>query len=56
MEAELAAGRAKGENLSWEEAAKQVSLIEIQRLVKQEMTAKWPEFMAGIPSNSLKDE
>lgn len=46
----------RGEKLSPEEAEKQVSLIDIQRCIKREMQKKWPEFMASIPQNSLKEK
>ena len=35
---------------------KLVTTIEIQQLVKEEMQKKWPDFMAFIPSNSLRPE
>ena len=44
-----------GQILSPEEARKAVSLIDIQRYIKEEMSQKWPEFMGSIPSNGLKD-
>ena len=44
-----------GQILSPEEAKKRVSLIDIQRYLKEEMSQKWPEFMGSIPSNGLKD-
>ena len=46
----------KGHALTRQEARKLVSLIDIQRYLKAEMTEKWPEFMASIPSNSLREE
>ena len=46
----------KGHALTRQEARKLVSLIDIQRYLKAEMTEKWPEFMATIPSNSLREE
>ena len=46
---------AQGRILSWEEARKAVSLIDIQRYIKEEMSQKWPEFMSSIPQNGLKD-
>lgn len=49
----IAAYKAQGEDISWETAAERVSLINIQRYVKQEMAEKWPEFMGSIPSNQL---
>ena len=56
VEAVLAEARSRGEALTVEQARKQVSPIDIQRLVKQEMQQKWPEFMAGIPQNPLREE
>ena len=44
-----------GQILSPEEARKAVSLIDIQRYIKEEMSQKWPQFMGSIPSNGLKD-
>ena len=44
-----------GQILTPEEARKAVSLIDIQRYIKEEMSQKWPEFMGSIPSNGLKD-
>ena len=55
VEAVLAQARSRGENLTWNEAKKQVSLIDIQRLIKEEMKARWPQFMASIPENGLRD-
>ena len=55
VEAVIAQQKEQGVTLTAEEAKKLVSLIDIQRYLKQEMTEKWPEFMGGIPSNSLKD-
>jgi hypothetical protein len=49
----VAAYQAQGEDISRETAAERVSLINIQRYVKQEMAEKWPEFMGAIPSNQL---
>lgn len=49
----IAAYRAQGEDISYETAKERVSLINIQRYLKQEMAEKWPEFMGTIPSNSL---
>lgn len=46
----------KGVEVSFAEARKMVSPILIQRLVKEEMAQKWPEFMSAIPSNPLRDE
>ena len=46
----------KGHAVTRQEAKKLVSLIEIQRYLKAEMTEKWPEFMSSIPSNSLREE
>ena len=48
--------KAEGQTVSYEEAKKLVSPIDIQRLVKQEMTEKWPEFMSSIPSNPLQSD
>ena len=45
----------KGTNVSFEQARKMVSPILIQRLIKEEMAQKWPEFMSSIPSNPLRD-
>ena len=56
VEAVLAEARSRGEALTVEEAKKRVSTIDIQRLVKQEMQKKWPDFMAGIPQNPLKED
>ena len=47
--------QAQGRTVSYEQAKKLVSLIDIQRYIKWEMTKLWPEFMAGIPSNGLRD-
>ncbi len=55
VEAVIAQHKAQGESLSYEEARKQVSLIDIQRYLKQEMQKKWPEFMGSIQSNPLSD-
>ena len=46
----------QGHPVTRQEARKLVSLIDIQRYLKAEMTEKWPEFMATIPSNSLREE
>ena len=46
----------KGMEVSFSEARKMVSPILIQRLVKEEMAQKWPDFMSSIPSNPLRDE
>ena len=46
----------KGHAVTRQEAKKLVSLIDIQRYLKAEMTEKWPEFMSSIPSNSLREE
>ena len=56
VEAVLAEHRSRGEQISLQEAKKRVSLIDIQRCVKKEMQEKWPEFMAAIPENPLKEE
>lgn len=55
VEAVIRERSSRGETVSYDEARKLVSLIDIQRLVKEEMQKLWPEFMATIPSNSLKD-
>ena len=55
IQAAAAKYAAMGQILSPEEARKAVSLIDIQRLIKEEMSIKWPEFMGSIPSNGLKD-
>lgn len=49
----LAAYRAQGDEISREDAKKYVSLLNVQRYVKDEMARKWPEFMGSIPSNPL---
>lgn len=49
----IQAYKAQGEDIPWETAKERVSLLNIQRYIKQEMAEKWPEFMGGIPSNSL---
>lgn len=55
VEAVISEYKSRGEDISAAEAKKLVSLIDIQRFIKAEMKAIWPEFMAGIPENSLKD-
>ena len=55
VDAVIAYQKSQGVTVTAEEAKKLVSLIDIQRYIKQEMTAKWPEFMTAIPSNSLKE-
>ena len=55
VDAVMAQEQEKGHAVTRQEARELVSLIDIQRLVKAEMTEKWPEFMASIPSNSLRD-
>ena len=55
VQATAAKYAAAGENITMEEARKYVSLIDIQRYLKEEMSQKWPEFMGTIPSNGLKD-
>ena len=55
IQATAAKYAAGGQILSPEEARKAVSLIDIQRYLKEEMSQKWPEFMGSIPNNSLKD-
>ena len=42
-----------GNPITYAEAQKLVTPIQIQRLIKEEMKEKWPEFMASIPSNPL---
>jgi len=49
----IAAYQAQGDSIDYDTAAQRVSLINIQRFVKEEMAQKWPEFMGGIPSNGL---
>lgn len=49
----ISAYKAQGEDIPYEIAKERVSLINIQRYLKQEMAEKWPEFMGSIPSNSL---
>ena len=49
----LAAYRAQGDEISRDDAKKYVSLLNVQRYVKEEMARKWPEFMGSIPSNPL---
>lgn len=56
VEAVIARQRSQGLSVTPEQAKKLVSLIDIQRYLKQEMTAKWPQFMGGIPSNSLPED
>ena len=46
----------RGEPLTRAQAREQVSLIEIQRYLRREMTEKWPEFMASIPVNPLRED
>ena len=46
----------KGSPVTYELAERMVTSIEIQRLVKEEMKKKWPEFMAAIPSNPLQSQ
>lgn len=53
VEAVIRAYKAQGEEVSYDEAKSLVSLINIQRYLKQEMTEKWPEFMGSIRENSL---
>ena len=50
----LRQARSRGETLSRDQAKKLVSLIDIQRYLKEEMKALGPEFMAGIPENGLR--
>lgn len=49
----IAAYRAQGEEISRDIARQRVSLLNIQRYIKQEMAQKWPDFMGSIPSNPL---
>ena len=49
----IAAYKAQGDDISREVAKSRVSLINIQRYLKQEMAEKWPEFMGRIPANPL---
>ena len=49
----VAAYRAQGDEISREIARERVSLLNIQRYIKEEMARKWPEFMGKIPSNPL---
>lgn len=49
----IAAYKAQGEEISPEIARERVSLLNVQRYIKQEMCKKWPEFMGSIPSNPL---
>lgn len=49
----IAAYKAQGDEISYEEAKTRVSLINIQRYLKQEMAEKWPEFMGSIKENRL---
>ena len=55
VQATAAKYAAEGQNITMEEAKKLVSLIDIQRYLKEEMSIKWPEFMGNIPSNGLKN-
>ena len=45
--------REGGSPISYGEAEKLVTPLQVQRFVKEEMKEKWPEFMASIPSNPL---
>ena len=54
VEAIMDERRADGCPVSYEEARKLVTPLQIQRLVKAEMQEKWPEFMQTIPSNPLR--
>ena len=49
----IAAYKAQGEEIPREIARERVSLLNIQRYVKEEMARKWPEFMGSIPENPL---
>ena len=53
VELTMAEAQKQGRSLSREQARSAVSPILIQRLIKEEMAQKWPEFMASIPSNPL---
>lgn len=53
VNAVIDAYKAQGEEISYEKAKPLVSLINIQRYLKQEMAEKWPEFMGSITPNSL---
>lgn len=56
IQATAAKYAAAGQNITMEEARKLVSLIDIQRYLKEEMSQKWPQFMGSIPSNGLKEK
>ena len=56
VQATAAQYAAQGQILTPEEARKLVSLIDIQRYLKEEMSRKWPEFMGSIPENSLRSK
>ncbi len=56
VEAVMEKQKNEGHPVSYEEAGKLVTSIQIQRLVKEEMQKKWPDFMASIPSNPLHSE
>ncbi len=56
VEAVMEKQKNDGHPVSCEEARKLVTTIEIQRLVKEEMQKKWPDFMASIPANPLRSE
>ena len=56
VEAAMEQYKKAGVTVSYEEAKKLVTPIQIQRLVKEEMQKKWPEFMASIPSNPLRGQ
>ena len=56
VEAVMEGYRQKGLTISYEQARKQVTPIEIQRLIKLEMAQKWPDFMSSIPSNPLSGD
>ena len=45
-----------GYPVTYDEAKKLVTPIQLQRYIKEEMQRKWPEFMASIPSNPLQTE
>ena len=54
VEAIMEERKNEGSPVSYEEARKLVTPLQIQRLVKEEMQKKWPDFMSAIPSNPLR--
>ena len=54
VEAAMEKVKKAGLPITYEEAKKLVTPIEIQRYIKKEMQQKWPEFMTTIPSNPLR--